>query len=269
MKANLKSFNFWFNIFLIVGMIISLSIVELHEHSGGIEHNGAQRWKDIIISIGALMGVLNTVLSANGNIYNFLFGVIEVCICAYANWEANNLGIFYQHILYFLPMQLIGFWQWIKRGAGVSSSGEVIKVKARKLTLKQFFYVLFVYVLGTVICFVVLYYMDYKALMNKDIENIDIMKIALDSTVVMLNILGQILMSLAFVEQWYIWTAVNIFSIFLWLNRIIAMPMESFTIVMLIKYIFYLLNSLNGIRIWLKLSRTDTDMKICSKQHCC
>ena len=102
------------------------------------------------------------------------------------------------------------------------------------------------------------------------IESIDSAKIALDASVVVLNIIGQVLLSLAFAEQWYIWTAVNVFSILLWINRLMSPGAETYTAVMLIKYCFYLLNSLNGIRIWLKLSHEDPEAEISTEsQSCC
>ena len=62
-------------------------------------------------------------------------------------------------------------------------------------------------------------------------------------------------MSWAYMDQWYLWNLVNVFSILLWTNRLMSAGSDSYTIVMVIKYSFYLLNSINGLRIWLKLSR--------------
>ena len=87
------------------------------------------------------------------------------------------------------------------------------------------------------------------------IESIDKPKILLDAVVMILNIAGQVLMSLAFMEQWYIWILVNISSISLWSVAVMNGAGSGNAAVMLIKYIFYLLNSLNGLRIWLSLSR--------------
>ena len=70
-----------------------------------------------------------------------------------------------------------------------------------------------------------------------------------------LNIAGQVLMSRAFMEQWYIWILVNVSSISLWAVAVMSGARPGNAAVMLIKYIFYLLNSLNGLRIWLNLSR--------------
>ena len=87
------------------------------------------------------------------------------------------------------------------------------------------------------------------------ITEVDKPKILLDAVVMILNIAGQVLMSLAFMEQWYIWLLVNISSISLWSVAVINCAGSGNAAVMLIKYVFYLLNSINGLRIWLSLSK--------------
>ena len=89
---------------------------------------------------------------------------------------------------------------------------------------------------------------------------IDKAKLFLDAFVLVLNLIGQILMSWAYMDQWYLWNLVNVFSILLWTNRLMSAGSDSYTIVMVIKYSFYLLNSINGLRIWLGLSRRDLQM---------
>lgn len=254
-------FNFWFNAFILVGMLSAVLYVNIFKAGSADE----SLWKTIIFTVGAVMGVCNTVLSANGNILTFVFGVLDVAICAWTNLDSGNIGIFLQHILYFLPMQFVGIWQWRKRGAHKGH-----KVRARRLSGRQWLYVAAAAVLGTALCFGILYWIDAAQLKAGRIESIDSAKIALDASVVVLNIIGQVLLSLAFAEQWYIWTAVNVFSILLWINRLMSPGAETYTAVMLIKYCFYLLNSLNGIRIWLKLSHEAPEAEISTEsQSCC
>ena len=51
----------------------------------------------------------------------------------------------------------------------------------------------------------------------------------------------------------------NISSIIAWGTRLSeGGPESSYTIAQFLKYIFYLLNSINAIRIWLKLSKSDS-----------
>ena len=282
LRINDKKFNFWFNMFILVGMITAVVVVNVLK----IRSQDAITVKQIVVAVGAIMGVVNTVLSANGNIWTFLFGIIDVSIGAYANYDSGNMGQFAQHAFYFLPMQFIGYWQWRKLGAGrriVKSEAEtsqvntedsivktetskvqtetskikteVSKVKARRLTGRQWIYVGIAIILGTALCYGILYWIDLKQLQAGKIAEIDRAKLFLDSFVLVLNFAGQILMSYAYADQWYLWNLVNIFSIMLWTNRLMSAGSDSYTIVMVIKYSFYLLNSLNGLRIWLRLSR--------------
>ena len=125
----------------------------------------------------------------------------------------------------------------------------------RRLTGKKWVYVAIAIIAGTAICYGILYWVDLKLLEAGKIAEIDKAKLFLDAFVLVLNLIGQILMSWAYMDQWYLWNLVNVFSILLWTNRLMSAGSDSYTIVMVIKYSFYLLNSINGLRIWLKLSR--------------
>ena len=65
------------------------------------------------------------------------------------------------------------------------------------------------------------------------------------------------LLSLAFMEQWFCWILVNVFSVTIWATTLLHGGADSSAVVMLLKYSFYFINSLNGLRIWLKLSRPE------------
>ncbi len=259
-------FNKFFNIFILVGMATAVAVVNIFK----LQDPEVQVVKQIVIALGALMGVVNTVLSANGNIWTFLFGVIDVGICAYANADSGNMGQFLQHLLYFLPMQFVGFWQWRKRGADTrkDEGGKTRRVKARRLTAKQWAIAAASVVAGTAAAYGILYWIDLTQFNAGRIEVIDRGKIFLDAFVVVLNIAGQVLMSFAYADQWYLWNLVNIFSIMLWVNRLMSPSASTYTVVMVIKYSFYLLNSINGLRIWLALSKEDA---LAPEQHksCC
>ena len=79
------------------------------------------------------------------------------------------------------------------------------------------------------------------------------MAVLLDVVPLVCNVIGQFLMSTAYMEQWIFWMAVNITSIGLWISSD-----QAFAPVYIVKYSFYLLNSFNGLRIWLNLSRPDS-----------
>lgn len=78
MKKNNDKFNFWFNAFILAGMFIAVIVTNIFK----LQQPDARHFMLILASVGALMGVVNTVLSANGNIWTFLFGVIDVTIAS-------------------------------------------------------------------------------------------------------------------------------------------------------------------------------------------
>ena len=80
--------------------------------------------------------------------------------------------------------------------------------------------------------------------------------ILMDAVSMMCNILGQMLMSMAYMEQWFFWIGVNIASVVMWAVTL-SRTSDSYALIYLIKYSFYLLNSLNGLRIWIGLSRPE------------
>ena len=80
--------------------------------------------------------------------------------------------------------------------------------------------------------------------------------VLLDVGPLVCNVIGQFLMSTAYMEQWWFWIAVNITSIGMW-----CFSDKSFAPVYIVNYSFYLINALNGLRIWLALSRSPEQVR--------
>ena len=247
-----KRFNLAFNIFLVIGMIVAVTITTVFK----LQQPGVKTFMLLLAAFGSVMGVINTVLSANGHILTFVFGFLDVLAATVVLLDNGIMGNFALHAFYFLPMQFIGFWQWRKRGAKVSGEkDEDTKVKARKLNGRQWAWVVCGILVGIAVTYGILYYVDAAKLEAGKITSFTKSKILLDAVVMTLNIAGQVLMSFAFMEQWYIWILVNISSISLWTVALLGGSGSGNAAVMLIKYIFYLMNSLNGLRIWLNLCK--------------
>ena len=231
-----KQFNKAFNTFVLVGMAVVTVLVT------AVKFRGAEQgqWLLVISALGALAGVLSTVLSANGRILTFLFGFIDVSIYGAMCLAGARYGNAALHLLYFLPMQLVGFLQWKKRGTDRHN-----EVKARRLSKKQWTFISALFLLGLLNSYFVLAAMDKT-------EAAAVVKwlVLMDAFSMICNLLGQYLLSTAYMEQWIFWMAVNVFSIALWLNSD-----QSFAPVYIVKYSFYLINSINGLRIWNRLSK--------------
>lgn len=247
-----KRFNLVFNIILVCGMFVAVAVTTAFK----LQQPGVKAAMLLLAGFGSLMGVVNTVMSANGNILTFVFGFIDVLVGTLIYLDNGIMGNFALHAFYFLPMQVIGFWQWRRRGAGSrDEDGEVRKVTARRLDGRQWMWLCLSLAAGIAVLSAVLFMVDSAKVDAGRLGSVDTSKVLLDATVMALNIAGQVLLSFAFVEQWYLWILVNISSIVLWAVALAGGTGSGNASVMLVKYVFYLLNSLNGLRIWLRLSR--------------
>lgn len=229
MKTKILSLYDWF---LIVGVIISNLVYSLL--SGDI---------DVVGSVAGIAGVLCVVLVAKGSIWNYLFGIINVSMYAYISYKASLYGDAALNALYYVPMQFIGWWQWRKRGAAVSedeAGGDGVQVRARRFNWVQRA-VLFA---GCAVAVVAVGYV---------LKHLGDPQPFKDSTTTVLSIVAQALMALAFMEQWVLWIITNIVSVAMWC--ICVARGEAHAAVMVIMWSFYLLNSLNGLRVWMRLSK--------------
>ena len=250
-QATEKKFNLAFNIFLVTGMIIAVTITTVFK----LQQPGVKTFMLLLAAFGSVMGVVNTVLSANGHILTFVFGFLDVLAATVVLYDNGIMGNFAMHAFYFLPMQFVGFWQWSKRGAKVKSEGGEGRLKARRLNGKQWAALVGGILVGISVLYFILYFVDASQMRTGNLTSLNKPKILLDAVVMTLNIAGQVLLSFAFMEQWYIWILVNISSISLWTVALLGGTGSGNAAVMLIKYIFYLMNSLNGLRIWLNLCK--------------
>ena len=239
-----KTFNKWFSAFILVGMAVVTVVVT------AIKFRTADSGRAMLLisAFGSLMGVLCTVLVANGRILNFLFGILDVSIYGAMCLVGTRYGNAALHLLYFLPMQFVGYFQWKKRGAH-----EEKKVQARRLTGKQWLLYGSIFLVGLVAAYFIL-----AALDKTEAAGVVKWLVFLDAFSMMCNILGQYLLSTAYMEQWFFWIAVNVSTILMWVFTLRQNPDTTFASIYIVKYSFYLLNSLNGLRIWLKLSRGET-----------
>lgn len=242
-KIDEKTFNKWFNAFILVGMAVVTVLVT------AIKLRDAEDGQALLVisAFGSLMGVLCTVLAANGRILTFLFGIIDVSIYGAMCLIGTRYGNAALHLLYFLPMQFIGYFQWRKRG-----TEEEKKVKARRLDRKQWLLYGAIFLVGLVAAYFIL-----AALDKTEAAGVVKWLVVMDAFSMMCNIIGQLLLSTAYMEQWFFWIGVNVSTIVMWVLTLRQDPGSSFALIYVVKYSFYLLNSLNGLRIWLNLSRPE------------
>ena len=244
MMMNDKKFNKWFSAVLMTLMVIAIAITTGFK----LTEPGARVALILVAATGSVMGVASSVLSANGIIWTFIFGLLDIACCLIVDADNGIWGDFSLHLFYLLPMNIIGIYQWRKRGA----VGAKTEVKARRLTPKQRWWVLAATVAGLAAIYGILLAVKFWTVDPSEINRTQVFADAARTT---FNIGGQVLMALAFYEQWYLWILVNVASILLWGSTMLSSAASSYTVVMFVKYCFYLINSFNGLRIWYNLSK--------------
>ena len=246
--AKSEIFNKVFNAFILIGMAVVTVFVTAFKLADADSGHAML----IIAAVGSLMGVLSTVLSANGRILTFLFGLIDVTIYGVMCLLDAKYGNAALHLLYFLPMQFVGFFQWRKRGA---AEGE--RVRARRLGGRQWLLFGSIFLAGLLAAYFILCALD-----KTEAAGVVRWLVLMDALSMMCNILGQLLLSTAYMEQWFFWIGVNIASVVMWVLTLRQSPDSSYALIYVVKYSFYLLNSLNGLRIWIGLSRNPDDLQM-------
>ena len=156
-------------------------------------------WRDSPASIlAAVTGVWCVILTGKGKRSSFLFGTINVIFYALIALKARYYGEVMLNILYYLPMNFVGWFAWKKHMN--EETGEVIK---QRLPRKQG---LFVY--GLTAAAIFLYGLVLRA-MGGSLPFVDSM-----STVV--SVTAQILSVRRLVEQWVLWIVVDVVTVIMW-----------------------------------------------------
>ncbi len=238
-----SKFDKLFNAFILIGMAVCVVVSCIFK----LQEPDARTALLIISTFGALMGVISVVLSANGSIWTFVFGLVDVLIYSYILYDSKLPSQLLLYVLYFIPMEFVGFFSWRKRGANAKE-----KVKAQRMNGKKWLMFLGIFTGVFAVALGISCFITTRAggtlLWGKTV---------LDAMITSANITALIMMAMAYTEQWYIWTLVNITAIIQWAVTLATVPEAGYAIVPLIKYSFYLLNGLNAIRIWMKLSQKE------------
>ena len=260
MKDKVLSLYDWF---LILGVVISSTIYTVFSVRSGSETlQGA-----LLGSAAGIAGVFCVVLVAKGSIWNYLFGLVNVSLYAWISYKASLYGDACLNAFYYLPMQFIGWWQWRRRAeisplaslgredraeasVGRAEQGDAVEtpvrdergrntVRARRMDWTWRIVLALGCAAAVVACgFALRHFGDPQPFK--------------DSATTVLSIVAQALMALAFMEQWALWIITNVLSVIMW--SILAFRGEPHSGLMVIMWSFYLLNSINGLRVWLKLS---------------
>ncbi len=224
-KETLKPFD-WF---LILGIII-LNLI----------YSFLQNEIDVIGSLASITGVVCVVLVAKRSLSNYIFGVVNVSLYAYISYKSALYGDFALNALYYLPMQFIGWAMWAKERGSVNSSGSIDNslVKSHKMSGKE-------RVIWSVASLLSVLLVGY--LLDIFTEDPQPYK---DSATTVLSIIAMFLLAKKYMEQWVLWSIANVISVVMWV--LLWSRGDEHAVLMVIMWVFYLANSINGLIVWNK-----------------
>jgi nicotinamide mononucleotide transporter len=191
-------------------------------------------WKDNLIGIiASLTGIWCVVLTAKGKISNYYFGIINVITYAIVAYGWEYYGEVMLNIAYFLPMQFVGIYIWIKNRKQNDKDGVYVKF----LNNKQRIFWLILSIIGVV---------GYGFVLQGLGGSLPFT----DSMSTILSIIAMILMAGLYMEQWILWIVVDVVTIVMWF---VVMLQGGNDISILLMWIAYLVNAVYGLINWIKM----------------
>lgn len=152
-----------------------------------------------IALVSSVCGMSYTILAGKGKVSCYLIGICGTlcyCIIAYKNGFFGNLALY---LLYYLPMQVTGFFRWRKHMK--TNQQEIIKTK---LSQKERFLYFSISPLMTLL----LGWILYKTGGSSPFA---------DAFTVVFSVLGMLLTVKRCYEQWIVWLFVNAVSLYMWI----------------------------------------------------
>lgn len=182
-----------------------------------------------------ITGVLCVVLAAKGNLMSYVFGMYNTFGYAYLAYVNGLFGEVLLNLLFFVPMNVIGFYMWRKN---TQTSG---KLTMRKMKLGGLLLVAAICVLGSVLLGFGLSFIPGQ---NSPY---------IDAMTTVLSVVATLLMVRRFKEQWLVYIVLNMFTVLLWVIRMLDGSQEA--MLMIVMWGAYLVNAVYGYYNWSKGAR--------------
>lgn len=175
----------------------------------------------IVAIISALCGLTYTLFAGKGKISCYLFGLTGSCFYGYLAYSNCFYGNFALYVLYYIPMQIVGIFNWKKHLR--KETNEIYK------TFLNFKQRIILGIVSAIICIVsvgILYIL-------KDSNPL------LDGCATALSLVGMYLTVKRCIEQWVVWFIVNLLSVIMWI--IVVSQGEKVNSTVLMWFIYLLL----------------------------
>lgn len=181
-------------------------------------------WKDTAMGIvSSTTGVICVVCTGKGKLSAYLFGLVNSVLYAIIAFRATYYGETMLNALYYVPMQFVGFYVWSK-----NMDPQTHEVRKRHMGWSARVVMLAVIGLATV---------GYGWVLRRLGDAMPYV----DSFTTVCSVVAMVVSVKMFAEQWWIWTAVNVFTVYMWGIRFRQGQDDIATLMM---WVVYLGNSL-------------------------
>lgn len=156
-------------------------------------------WGDSLMGIiSSVTGVACVVCTGKGKLSAYVFGVVNCVLYAIISYQSRFYGETMLNALYYIPMQFIGFYVWSK-----NMNEETTEVTKKRMKPLGFALLVVSIAAGTF-----LYGLLLKALGGA--------MPFVDSFTTVSSVVAMIISVGMYAEQWWIWVAVDVFSVYMW-----------------------------------------------------
>lgn len=176
-----------------------------------------------------ITGVLCVVLTAKGMLSSYVFGTYNTIAYAYLAYINGLFGEVMLNLLFFVPMNVVGFYMWRRHAQGG-------KLSMRQMGLKDLFLVGVVCLGGSLLLGCGLSFIQGQ---NAPY---------IDALTDVLSVVATILTVRRFKEQWLVYIVLNIFTVLLWVIRTLDGSDDG--VMMIVMWSAYLVNAGYGYYNW-------------------
>lgn len=169
--------------------------------------------------ISSLTGVACVVCTGKGKLSAYLFGLVNSILYAIISYKAALYGETMLNAIYYVPMQFVGFFVWSRH-----MNGDTKEVAKRHMRWPGRGLLLLVMIAATAGYGVVLKGMG------------DAMPFV-DAFTTASSVIAMVISVRMYAEQWWIWVAVDVFTVYMWFCNFIAGRENMATLLMWVVYL--------------------------------
>ncbi len=200
--------------------------------------------------VSATCGAISVVLTGKGKLGTYIFGGIQCALYAIISYRATYYGETLLNVLYLLPLEVVGFRAWMKNMN--AERAEVVKLQMSWRRRAVWGAVL---AAGTIGLGLILKHIDVIAGTIFGITDVPVDAMPfMDAFTTVGTMIAFVLTVKRYSENWWIWIAINVATVIMWLGNVIEGG-ENASIATLLMWSVYLVNSVIMMIRWMRESR--------------